>query len=42
MRALSRWLGLRDRASPAATGPRPVGLLACAGRFPILFAEKAR
>ncbi|MCE9562194.1 MAG: UDP-2,3-diacylglucosamine diphosphatase LpxI [Planctomycetes bacterium] len=23
-------------------GPRPVGLLACAGRFPIAFAEKAR
>src|SRR5688572_19775557 len=43
MRALSRWLGLHDRASPAAAvGPRPVGLLACAGRFPILFAEKAR
>jgi DUF1009 family protein len=43
MRALSRWLGLRGHASPAASaGPRPVGLLACAGRFPILFAEKAR
>lgn len=24
------------------TGPEPVGLLACAGRFPIIFAEKAR
>src|SRR5687768_16862379 len=23
-------------------GPEPVGLLACAGRFPIVFAEKAR
>ena len=43
MRALSRWLGLRGRASPTdPAGPRPVGLLACAGRFPILFAEKAR
>jgi DUF1009 family protein len=29
--------------SPAAAGPRePVGLIACAGRFPIVFAEKAR
>ncbi|QDU21118.1 LpxI family protein [Urbifossiella limnaea] len=29
-------------ARPPRTGPEPVGLLACAGRFPIIFAEKAR
>src|SRR4051794_25577220 len=30
-------------AEPAKFDPRePVGLLACAGRFPIVFAEKAR
>lgn len=29
-------------ARPAAAGVEPVGLLACAGRFPIVFAEKAR
>lgn len=29
------------RTRPAA-GPEPVGLLACAGRFPVVFAEKAR
>lgn len=29
-------------AIPAATGPAPVGLVAGAGRFPIVFAEKAR
>src|SRR2546425_509363 len=42
MRLLPRWLGLRDRAPAAPPGPRPVGLLACAGRLPIAFAEKAR
>jgi DUF1009 family protein len=30
------------RARPAVAGPEPVGLLACAGRFPVVFAEKAR
>jgi UDP-2,3-diacylglucosamine hydrolase len=30
------------RASTATAGPEPVGLLACAGRFPVVFAEKAR
>jgi DUF1009 family protein len=30
------------RPRPAPAGPEPVGLLACAGRFPIVFAEKAR
>lgn len=30
------------RARPDPAGPAPVGLLACAGRFPIVFAEKAR
>lgn len=29
-------------AAVAPAGPEPVGLLACAGRFPIVFAEKAR
>jgi DUF1009 family protein len=29
-------------ASASGHGPEPVGLLACAGRFPIVFAEKAR
>jgi DUF1009 family protein len=34
---------LTRRGAPAASNiPKPVGLLACAGRFPILFAEKAR
>ncbi|MFO0821614.1 MAG: UDP-2,3-diacylglucosamine diphosphatase LpxI [Gemmataceae bacterium] len=28
--------------SPRLAGPRPIGLVACAGRFPIAFAEKAR
>jgi UDP-2,3-diacylglucosamine hydrolase len=42
MRLLPRWLGLRGRSSGTHAGPRPVGLLACAGRFPIVFAEKAR
>lgn len=30
------------RGRLARTGPEPVGLLACAGRFPIVLAEKAR
>ncbi|MBN9519675.1 UDP-2,3-diacylglucosamine diphosphatase LpxI [bacterium] len=30
------------RAGGGAAGREPVGLLACAGRFPIVFAEKAR
>jgi DUF1009 family protein len=42
MPALSRWFGLRGATAIPKDGPRPVGLLACAGRFPILFAEKAR
>lgn len=37
------WLQRRmGAASAPRTGPEPVGLLACAGRFPIIFAEKAR
>lgn len=36
-------LRLNPFAPPARPpGPAPVGLLACAGRFPIVFAEKAR
>lgn len=34
--------GLRGRRAAVPNGPRPVGLVACAGRFPIAFAEKAR
>lgn len=39
------WPLLRARQSleaPRVAGPRPIGLVACAGRFPIAFAEKAR
>lgn len=43
MAVLSRWFGnsgiSRNRKT---TGTQPVGLLACAGRFPIAIAEKAR
>jgi UDP-2,3-diacylglucosamine hydrolase len=43
MPVLSRWLGegskIRNRT---IAGPQPIGLLACAGRFPIVIAEKAR
>jgi len=40
---LGRVLGFGRRATTVErTGPNPVGLLACAGRFPIVFAEKAR
>lgn len=44
MRLIPGWLGLGRQPKPevAATGPRPIGLLACAGRLPIAFAEKAR
>src|SRR5262245_10436352 len=43
MPLLSGWLGFGRKPTLAATsGPQPVGLLACAGRFPIVFAEKAR
>lgn len=45
MQCLPDWPGLREKRSLEASrsaGPRPVGLLACAGRFPIAFAEKAR
>jgi DUF1009 family protein len=43
MPLLSKLLGFGTRSAPAPrTGPQPVGLLACAGRFPIVFAEKAR
>ncbi len=42
MRVLPAWLGQGSRATPAPKTPRPVGLLACAGNFPIAFAEKAR
>src|SRR5687768_905156 len=44
MRLLPRWFGFPQPSAAAATPPgvRPVGLLACAGRFPIVFAEKAR
>ena len=34
--------GLRPTAGRPADPCEPVGLLACAGRFPVLFAEKAR
>jgi DUF1009 family protein len=40
---LAPLLQLFGRSAPGrAPGPEPVGLLACAGRFPIVFAEKAR
>lgn len=43
MALLSGLMGMTRRQAPPATGlPQPVGLLACAGRFPIVFAEKAR
>ncbi len=45
MQLLPRWLGQSTRPdhSPGhSTEVKPVGLLACAGRFPIVFAEKAR
>ena len=32
----------RRMRRPPSSGPEAVGLLACAGRFPIIFAEKAR
>ena len=41
MRVLPGWLGLGRKAA-AAGSVRPVGLLACAGNFPIAFARKAR
>lgn len=40
MRLLPARLGAQGGAPPA--GPRPIGLLACAGRLPIAFAQKAR
>jgi DUF1009 family protein len=43
MRLLSRWLGFtRKQNSELVAGQQPIGLLACGGRFPIAFAEKAR
>jgi DUF1009 family protein len=45
MLSVPGWAGLRDvrrREAAGPPGPRPVGLIACAGRFPIAFAEKAR
>jgi len=44
MPLLPRWLGLGDRPAPPPLPAtrQPVGLLACAGRFPVAFAEKAR
>ncbi len=45
MLSVPGWTGLRDvrrREAAVPPGPRPVGLIACAGRFPIAFAEKAR
>jgi DUF1009 family protein len=40
---LRRVLGLsRNAQAPGDSAVHPVGLLACAGRFPIVFAEKAR
>src|SRR5580704_17011203 len=43
MAVLSRWLNTaRKTRNRATTEPHPVGLLACAGRFPIVIAEKAR
>ncbi|VTT98465.1 Uncharacterized protein OS=Singulisphaera acidiphila (strain ATCC BAA-1392 / DSM 18658 / VKM B-2454 / MOB10) GN=Sinac_5300 PE=4 SV=1: DUF1009 [Gemmataceae bacterium] len=45
MLSVPGWTGLRDaprREAAGPPGPRPVGLIACAGRFPIAFAEKAR
>ncbi|HSQ55638.1 MAG TPA: UDP-2,3-diacylglucosamine diphosphatase LpxI [Gemmata sp.] len=42
MRLLPRWVGHREQTGAASGTMPPVGLLACAGRFPILFAEKAR
>jgi DUF1009 family protein len=41
MAVLSRLIGGRARPAPP-DGPEPLGLLACAGRFPIVIAEKAR
>jgi DUF1009 family protein len=42
MAILAQLLGIGGRRAIARTEPQPVGLLACAGRFPIVFAEKAR
>lgn len=45
MLTLPGWTGrhaVRRREPAGTAGPRPVGLVACAGRFPIAFAEKAR
>jgi len=39
---LAKLLGIGRRQTVAEGMPQPVGLLACAGRFPIVFAEKAR
>jgi DUF1009 family protein len=40
MPLLSSWFGLGR--GKVKSGPQPIGLLACAGRFPIAIAEKAR
>ena len=43
MALLTGLLGIASRPAGAPSqSPQPVGLLACAGRFPIVFAEKAR
>jgi DUF1009 family protein len=43
MALVARLLGVGGRRKSSMPGGRePVGLLACAGRFPIVFAEKAR
>ncbi len=42
MRLLPGWLTLGSRSKPPSPGPQPVGLIACGGRLPIAFAEKAR
>jgi UDP-2,3-diacylglucosamine hydrolase len=43
MQLLSKWIGLNHHSlRKAQENTNPVGLLACAGRFPIVFAEKAR
>ena len=43
MALLARLVGMGPRRSPAGRPcTQPVGLLACAGRLPIVFAEKAR
>lgn len=42
MALMPAWFRVGGRTAAPAAGVQPVGLLACAGRFPIAFAEKAR